>query len=844
MYELSVQNYLRTLPIDPVRNLEEVQNDVVEKIHQKFPEVLLHPKRPQLDSMAHAECRARREKRNRNKSHLIVESEATSNNESLVVGTSGFASDSRPNDNVLIRNPDGVAASPQQVTSAMPSSPLPQALADDFEVAPVVPEAGMSDGWPPLSKNVVSMLGSLAHQPPPDQSDQSLDIVTVPARDIALGPDVEVSLYRATASSTPSQIILHGTRASLVSLDVTSPFFADQDAQSDSTQASPTKKRKSQHGLAVIDRPATARHANITRLRNRDRIAQESMAREHERKYAGMSTEISTLVVHRDALLQVTRDQDSQIRQQAEIIQRIDVENNSNKVKLPAQRQPSDEIVDSPTSSEIIGEEPSDMEVDEGHQTATVEGKLHTHRGSPSPSPAVRGIAMEGPQESAGITSSVTRSPAIAQRMRRAIRAPTTSERHRLVTEDSSSHTEGPGEPDVRPGAAVREHRQGDPQPPSPSGEPRNRTQTNGQGTPLQPTLPGSMQIIVDRVVEISRTVKRLEEQVAILQDTQARSTSTPRRGGRRGRPSTGKFLVTKPQLKRGVDRNTLLRNVREVMNEMIGIKQDKDIIDFDMSQFPSISDVQHYMRRGIQAKDIAGLGSVCWDNLDCPWNQSVSENFVRLFLAQHPEHEGRDEEIENHFWQRLETLRYLHRRCAKKDGESLDQCEKRRYQILWDEQARLRKRTRREQTFNDRHQITSLYAESHPDEQLKFEWGRALDLVERLGVNGMSSDDSEGDDLNRRYVIKSRAWRSTKVQEVLLRIDQEIPSTKKSLYGNAPPGNRPRIRGRARHAAQSTRMAVALLPVNFYRRTWLENLSEAERAQLAPKQSLPLPAF
>ncbi|KAL0057110.1 hypothetical protein AAF712_016262 [Marasmius tenuissimus] len=279
------------------------------------------------------------------------------------------------------------------------------------------------------------------------------------------------------------------------------------------------------------------------------------------------------------------------------------------------------------------------------------------------------------------------------------------------------------------------------------------------------------------------------------------------------------------------------------------------------MSRFPSAKDAKRLTNRN--GGRLGDHLPVCWEDLHCAWNESLSKDFITSFVAQYPHYDDQSEEILDHFWQRLDRLKSLRHRTSRREGETQVQCDSRRHKMFSDEQRRLRKRSRQDQagpSFSseacrliflpiqlhlDRLRVASENANHHPNLEQRRHWASVLCIIEKLGVPGMSSDESEDTDGNtpeRRYTIKARVWRSKEIQDLMVRTDQELKQTKRSLYGNAPPGNPPRVRHRVKTPAHSQRAAVARLPVNFYNRDWLRKLSDIARGQLSSAHHFQLP--
>ncbi|KAJ8074688.1 hypothetical protein PM082_022266 [Marasmius tenuissimus] len=425
---------------------------------------------------------------------------------------------------------------------------------------------------------------------------------------------------------------------------------------------------------------------------------------------------------------------------------------------------------------------------------------------------------------------------------------------------------------------------------------PRRRTSTASDGSnqskstvesaSILDRISNQLQQLTENHEDILQAVDKLEEKVELLeqQTIAARTASVekqnPSRRTRRSGARVGRFVIPKPRTRRGDDRNEILvvllswipcfidaytsrpqAAIRSFMNPKLGIRRDKDFITLDISQFPSAKDTKRLTNRN--GGRLGDRLPVCWEDLHCLWNESLSKDFVSSFIELHPQYDDQKEEVIDHFWQRLDRLKSLRQRTSRREGETQAQCNSRRHKMFSDEQRRLRKRSRQDQaslsffsdtrgiiifTFQlhlDRLRVASENANHHPDLDQRRQWASVMCIIQKLGVPGMSSDESEDTDGNmpeRRYTIKARAWRSKDIQDLMARTDQELKQTKRSLYGNAPPGNPPRIRHRVKTPAQSQRAAVGQLPVNFYNRDWLRRLSDVARGQLSPARHFQLP--
>jgi hypothetical protein len=109
--------------------------------------------------------------------------------------------------------------------------------------------------------------------------------------------------------------------------------------------------------------------------------------------------------------------------------------------------------------------------------------------------------------------------------------------------------------------------------------------------------------------------------------------------------------------------------------------------------------------------------------------------------------------------------------------------------------------------------------------------WDFLFTVVDSLGIDGMSSDESEVDQDNKKsFRVKKRAWRSKKIEKILRRVDKDRNTT--SAYGNDRQGNSPRTCNRPAYS-DSAGEAVRGLPCNFYDTFWYHKLSNWDKEDL-----------
>jgi hypothetical protein len=109
--------------------------------------------------------------------------------------------------------------------------------------------------------------------------------------------------------------------------------------------------------------------------------------------------------------------------------------------------------------------------------------------------------------------------------------------------------------------------------------------------------------------------------------------------------------------------------------------------------------------------------------------------------------------------------------------------------------------------------------------------WDFLFTVVNSLGIEGMSSDESEVDqDGQKAYRVKKRAWRPKKIEMLLRRVDKDRNT--RNAYGNDRQGNIHRTRKRPAFK-DSTRKAIPGLPLNFYDPNWYRKLAQWDKEDL-----------
>ncbi|TFY77451.1 hypothetical protein EWM64_g6563 [Hericium alpestre] len=187
-------------------------------------------------------------------------------------------------------------------------------------------------------------------------------------------------------------------------------------------------------------------------------------------------------------------------------------------------------------------------------------------------------------------------------------------------------------------------------------------------------------------------------------------------------------------------------------------------------------------------------------------WNKSAARVFAQGFLNQYPRIKKSPQKIEEAFLTHLAGLRKEYKLRQSEEEVAIRAAKARKD----------RRDERRRRLFNRRVETVETFP------QLR----QHLDMLKRLGRNGMSSDDTD-DELGTTYVqywVLVMPWRSKDVT-IWLRI---IDAMSRKLQARKPmQGNQPRWRfssNRPGHR-QSQKTVVACLPKNAYDPTWFDNM-------------------
>ncbi|KAG5348736.1 hypothetical protein C0989_008571 [Termitomyces sp. Mn162] len=338
---------------------------------------------------------------------------------------------------------------------------------------------------------------------------------------------------------------------------------------------------------------------------------------------------------------------------------------------------------------------------------------------------------------------------------------------------------------------------------------------------------------------DIGPTLRRLKDEILALRsnfDVTAQRFGEPRR--RKALVQwTFPFKVPQGREVQTEQHNDTMRVVWKEMRSLLGTKKDRE--------FPNI--VSERPELLAAPRDVFNF---CFDddapgpNLQHPqiyieapeniWNVSLARQFADMVMQKYPEKDLSTDIVARHFLNRLDTL---WKACAKACPRANEQPEDVLVRMTAEFQAmshRKRVRMRQKQLY--------LARSGHCQDQVEYDnnpaWNEMLLMVRFLGVDGQSSDESDGGE----YRVKIQTWRDPHVTRLLRYIDRSHPTT--NILGNRLPGSAPRIR-QISEREETTRLysdIPAKLPANFYDKVWFETLVPGLQTKLDPHPVLNLP--
>ncbi|RPD60434.1 hypothetical protein L227DRAFT_502152, partial [Lentinus tigrinus ALCF2SS1-6] len=198
-----------------------------------------------------------------------------------------------------------------------------------------------------------------------------------------------------------------------------------------------------------------------------------------------------------------------------------------------------------------------------------------------------------------------------------------------------------------------------------------------------------------------------------------------------------------------------------------------------------------------------------CIDILGTPastWNTSATKVFVQDFLTV-PQHACRNrKKVHAMFRSHFRTLQRHFEKVGLEKSTSDDDGENGGEPAT--QAATSAKRTPND-LFQRRHAVVTRYRVLRPH----------IQILERLGINGMSSDEEEEDAPFVRYRIMVKPWRSEAVTKFLRALDALHRRYRKTGGSGSKRGSPPRLRYVS--VEESTSKEVPRLPINAYSERW-----------------------
>ncbi|KDQ25087.1 hypothetical protein PLEOSDRAFT_1086035 [Pleurotus ostreatus PC15] len=263
-------------------------------------------------------------------------------------------------------------------------------------------------------------------------------------------------------------------------------------------------------------------------------------------------------------------------------------------------------------------------------------------------------------------------------------------------------------------------------------------------------------------------------------------------------------------------------------MRATFGIKNDSQILDAVTQQGLDISPEEVALARKDGTAPTLDPIRICWFDLKSWWNEEVGLLFAKEMRKTYPEYN--EEDIQNQFFNRLTSMhKKLNNLIPKPGGPSTEE-------IRAASLKSARQRSRMNKIFSGRNNTATILADSAQNPM----YSLVAEMVSELGIDGMSSDESDTDDFPNSFNVSYMPWRSFDVNQLLTWLDKS--KNRKNIYGNVVSGARPVKRNRPDDATSSRRPAKFGLPRNFYNDHWYNQLTPSEQRQLSVLPAVVLP--
>ncbi|KAH7908072.1 hypothetical protein BJ138DRAFT_406823 [Hygrophoropsis aurantiaca] len=200
-------------------------------------------------------------------------------------------------------------------------------------------------------------------------------------------------------------------------------------------------------------------------------------------------------------------------------------------------------------------------------------------------------------------------------------------------------------------------------------------------------------------------------------------------------------------------------------------------------------------------------------------WNRSAAQVFAADFIATYPNGDFTTKQVVNAWFTHFDSLKITYKSLILKQ-----KADKHSLRALEAARAAKRRQERKNNLYLRRHQVAKRYGTVRT---------LALPIVQQLGVDGMSSDESdhEAGHGEASYVIKRKVWRAKAISTWLRTLDSLHLRARYKGEWKASSGAWPHLRMTS--TTKSERKAVPGLPKNFYSKKWINQLDEFESTDL-----------
>ncbi|KAK7686689.1 hypothetical protein QCA50_010289 [Cerrena zonata] len=260
-------------------------------------------------------------------------------------------------------------------------------------------------------------------------------------------------------------------------------------------------------------------------------------------------------------------------------------------------------------------------------------------------------------------------------------------------------------------------------------------------------------------------------------------------------------------QKKRSPGSNIFNATIQDYTRHLLGLPSRDAAIS--MATLPSLEEVSNYDPESGDCCTEDDFRPDLRETKGTPWNISIAKVFVDSYIKSGKYTETNKDRIRKAFRRHLD---YLHDKYKKQFKPPA---------VLEQQKRERAKSERRAALFRRRLDAAENF------EDLK----RHVTMLQRLGPNGMSSDEEDHENGVVQYKVLVKEWRAEELTPWLRVFDAAV------RYSRLEPF--PRLRGchpRIRHSSEqqgSTTTGVTGLPHNAYNERWLQSLTAYRREQL-----------